>query len=84
MSLVSSLLKWSWLWLGLLFPIGAIAALGRPGAPVWLVLGQTVTVVAAGLVLGGALLALRAAGDGEEQSSASEKTMSEKTIDLSH
>ncbi|HAM35530.1 MAG TPA: hypothetical protein DEB40_01855 [Elusimicrobia bacterium] len=49
-----------WLWLGLLFPIGTIASLGRPGAPLWSVLGQTVVVFVVGLALGGLLLILRA------------------------
>ena len=41
-----------WLWLGLLFPIGVIAALGRPGICVGMALGQTAVTAAAGLVLG--------------------------------
>jgi len=49
-----------WLWLGLFFPIGAIAALGRPGAAPFMVLGHSVVVVLAGGALGGAWLALRA------------------------
>jgi len=50
-----------WLWLSLLFPIGVIAALGRPEAAPWLVLGQTAMVLAAGLVVGGAVLVARCA-----------------------
>jgi hypothetical protein len=46
-----------WLWLSLFFPIGAIAALGRPEAAPWLVLGQTAAVLAAGVLIGGAALA---------------------------
>jgi len=57
-----------WLWLGLLFPIGTIAALGRPGAVPGQVLGQTLAVLAAGLVLGGILLAVRTAGETGDQS----------------
>ena len=49
-----------WLWLGLFFPIGAIAVLGRPGAAPFMVLGHSVVVVLAGVSLGGAWLALRA------------------------
>ncbi len=41
-----------WLWLGLLFPIGIIAALGRPGICVGMILSQTAVVSAAGLLLG--------------------------------
>jgi hypothetical protein len=48
-----------WLWLGLFFPIGTIAALGRPGAEPFLVLGHSAAVLAAGVSLGGAGLALR-------------------------
>ncbi|MDD5628900.1 MAG: hypothetical protein PHU21_07540, partial [Elusimicrobia bacterium] len=50
-----------WLWLSLFFPIGTIAALGRPEADLALVLGQTALVLAAGLVVGGATLVVRAA-----------------------
>jgi hypothetical protein len=49
-----------WLWLSLLFPIGVIAALGRPEASSGTVLVQTAIVVAAGLVLGGAVLVAHA------------------------
>jgi hypothetical protein len=50
-----------WLWLGMLFPVGVIAALGRPEAAPWLVLGQTAVVLAFGLLLGTAALAVRCA-----------------------
>lgn len=50
-----------WFWLSLLFPIGTIAALGRPEAAPWQILGQTAAVLAAGLVVGGAALIAHAA-----------------------
>ncbi|OGS39928.1 MAG: hypothetical protein A3J82_05380 [Elusimicrobia bacterium RIFOXYA2_FULL_69_6] len=50
-----------WLWLSLFFPVGVIAALGRPEAEPWLVLGQTVVVLSAGLLVGAAALVLRKA-----------------------
>jgi len=50
-----------WLWLGLLFPIGTLAALGRSGASGGLVLAQTGVVLAAGLSLGGLFLLATAA-----------------------
>ena len=50
-----------WLWLGMLFPIGVISALGRPEAAPWLVLGQTAAVLAAGWAVGAAALAAHAA-----------------------
>ncbi|MBI5239668.1 MAG: hypothetical protein HY926_04290 [Elusimicrobia bacterium] len=49
-----------WLWLSLFFPIGVIAALGRPEAAPWLVLGQTAVVVAAGFAVGTAVLVAHA------------------------
>ncbi len=57
-----------WLWLSLLFPIGTIAALGRPEAAPWLALGQTAAVLAAGLVIGGAALIAHAAWESWDQS----------------
>ncbi|MFA6002608.1 MAG: hypothetical protein WC881_00925 [Elusimicrobiota bacterium] len=48
-----------WLCLGLLFPIGAIAALGRPGALTVMALGQTAIVLLAGMALGGMVILLR-------------------------
>jgi hypothetical protein len=50
-----------WLWLGLLFPIGVIASLGRPGLDAYMVLGHTAIVLVVGMFLGGALLAVRCA-----------------------
>ncbi|MDD5656851.1 MAG: hypothetical protein PHF00_06305 [Elusimicrobia bacterium] len=51
-----------WLWLGLLLPIGTIAAFARPGPGIFFTLGCTVLVLAAGLAWGGVLLALRREG----------------------
>jgi len=57
-----------WLWLSLLFPIGTIAALGRPEAAPWQVLGQTAAVLAAGLAIGGAVLLAHAAWESRDES----------------
>jgi hypothetical protein len=57
-----------WLWLSLFFPIGVIAALGRPETAPWLVLGQTAVVLAAGLVIGGILLLVHSAWASWDQS----------------
>jgi hypothetical protein len=48
-----------WLLLGLIGPSGVIAAVGHPGAPLFMVLGQTAVVVALGLAAGVGLIALR-------------------------
>jgi hypothetical protein len=68
-----------WLWLSLLFPIGVIAALGRPEAASGLVLGQTAVVLAAGLVIGGAVLVAHAAWESWDQSPRADRTIDLET-----
>lgn len=48
-----------WLLVGLLGPSGIITALGHPGAPLSMMLGQTVVVVLLGSLLGVVLIGLR-------------------------
>jgi hypothetical protein len=57
-----------WLWLSLFFPIGTIAALGRPEGAPWLVLGQTAVVLAAGLLIGGICLLAHCAWESWDKS----------------
>jgi hypothetical protein len=64
-----------WLWLSLLFPIGVIAALGRPEAAPWLVLGQTVVVLSTGLAIGGAMLVAHAAWESWDKGPTSTRTI---------
>jgi hypothetical protein len=64
-----------WLWLSLFFPIGVIAALGRPEAEPWLVLGQTAAVLAAGAAVGAAALAARSAWEAWALSPSPDRTI---------
>jgi hypothetical protein len=64
-----------WLWLSLLLPIGVIAALGRPEAAPWLVLGQTAVVLAAGLVIGGVALVAHSSRESRAQGPSAARTI---------